>query len=60
MHIFILIRAHLAHVQKTNKFFALGRPKIGEGGDDKQVINLIRPLLVSSTSGVKFWLQHLL
>ena len=30
------------HVQKTNNCFCL-RPKIGEGGDDKQVINLIRP-----------------
>ena len=30
------------HAQKINNFFCLG-PKIGEGGDDKQVINLIRP-----------------
>ena len=28
--------------RKINKIFCLG-PKIGEGGDDKQVINLIRP-----------------
>ena len=42
MHIDILIRAHLAHAQKNKKMF-LPWAKIGEGGDDKQVINLIWP-----------------
>ena len=32
------------HAQKVNKI-CLG-PKIGEGGDDKQVINLIRPYIL--------------
>ena len=38
-----LIRVHLAHAQKINKFFALGQKLERDGGDDKQVINLIRP-----------------
>ena len=42
MHTDILIRAHLAHAQKNKYNFCHG-PKIGEGGDDKQVINLIWP-----------------
>ena len=31
MHLFILIRAHLAHAQKINKFFALGQKLEREG-----------------------------
>ena len=31
VHIFILIRAHLAHAQKINKFFALGQKLEREG-----------------------------
>ena len=46
MRIFILIRAYLAHVQKINNFFALGQKLERDRGDDKQVINLIRIIII--------------